>query len=102
MSADERIQALLDKCGQTMEDLPQSYDFEKCQLCRNQAGDWAHNHHNEQAPLTQYACHMADLIDRMELALENEHMKRMDLEVRIGIMNDRMGFHMRGGTDNEA
>jgi len=101
MSADERIQALLDKCGQTMEDLPQSYDFEKCQLCRNQAGDWAHNHHNEQAPLTQYACHMADLIDRMETALINEHLKRVDFEERLTLINDRLGCGTRGACADE-
>lgn len=33
---------------------------------------------NEQAPLTQYACHMADVIDRLELALINEHARNAD------------------------
>ena len=72
MTADERLNKVLARFGQTIYDLPKEY--------KNEDREWAimTTFSEFAAPgkyfIDQYAdmiCHMADVIDRMEAALEN-------------------------------
>ena len=70
MTADERIEALLGRAGQTITDLPKRYE----QAVRNNAFNAA-DHFGGSLSMTQnfedYILHLTDIIDRMETALEN-------------------------------
>lgn len=70
MTCDERIEALLNRAGQTISDLPKRYEQEH----RNTAFDAA-DHFGGSLCMTQnfedYILHLTDVIDRMETALEN-------------------------------
>lgn len=75
MTADERIEKLLNRFGQTISDLPKAngtdyaydYNTRKCTVAAsiNFAASTIKSRH-----LTDYICHLADVIDRMEAALE--------------------------------
>lgn len=69
MTADERIENLLNEFGQTISDLPKRYE----QNNRNSAFDSADKFAGSLS-MTQnfedYICHLVDVIDRLELALE--------------------------------
>lgn len=82
MTFDERLEALLNRAGQTIEDLPYSYrlDADKARCVSNVACRWFINEDSPDGvnllnlvsiPLFQYILHMTDVIDRMETALEN-------------------------------
>lgn len=77
MTADERIEALLNRFGQTISDLPKAnsefesaYAYHSHESIRNEAIKFG-----KASPkldyIEDYACHLADVIDRMETALEN-------------------------------
>lgn len=70
MTCDERIEALLNRAGQTISDLPKRYEQEH----RNTAFDAA-DHFGGSLCMTQnfedYILHLTDVIDRMETALGN-------------------------------
>lgn len=64
MTADERIEALLNRAGQTISDLPEDYDNEKItdEMCMEAA---------RHGGFICFALHLTDIIDRLELVLEN-------------------------------
>lgn len=91
MTPDERIEALLNRAGQTISDLPRSFaggpeaygeEARKNALCAawswylpavisaGDAVDLMQNRRNETV-MAQYILHLTDIIDRMETALEN-------------------------------
>lgn len=78
MTADERIEKLLNRFGQTIEDLPKAsddfpYDYAYSKESKNSARRaalvFAHDRNGFNV-LADYICHLADVIDRMEAALE--------------------------------
>lgn len=76
MTADERIEKLLNAFGQTIADLPkpteEGYAYEKDHRirAREAALTWSDVRYAACPFLNDYICHMADIIDRMEIALE--------------------------------
>lgn len=78
MTADERIEKLLNRFGQTISDLPTTYHPSHRCSARCAAFDWIEKNKPEllETPfliigmLSTYVCHLADIIDRMEIALE--------------------------------
>lgn len=77
LKADERIEKLLNRFGQTISDLPKptykhyAYKAEHNINAAFAARDWE-NSESFPSPsdLTDYICHLTDVIDRMEVALE--------------------------------
>ena len=81
MTPDERIEALLNRAGQTISDLPKAtkYEFAYCLgkedmelvfgLVKKFEFCW--NKENLDLELIDYILHLTDVIDRMETALEN-------------------------------
>ena len=88
MTADERIEKLLNRFGQTIEDLPNTKDYDwsrsayddvHLQSAKKAAYVWMWDEYQDadiipideiEPPLCDYICHLADIIDRMEIALE--------------------------------
>ena len=88
MTADERIEKLLNHFGQTIEDLPNpkdydwsrsAYDDVHLQSAKKAAYVWMWDEYQDadiipmdeiEPPLCDYICHLADIINRMEIALE--------------------------------
>lgn len=82
MTADERIEKLLNHFGQTIADLPKADGMHHVYDCghRKMAEKTAYEWHKVIGPyfdmidsvrmLDSYICHLADVIDRMEIALE--------------------------------
>ena len=76
MNADERIEKLLNAFGQTMADLPNPNDWKYVYVYEAGHRENAHNTAIawEGEPLmdadADYICHLCDVIDRMEVALE--------------------------------
>lgn len=77
MTADERIEKLLNRFGQTIEDLPKaenkkySYGWYTSQHLDKAARKWGKKDaYFDWAVVSDYACHLCDVIDRMEIALE--------------------------------
>jgi len=79
MTADERIEKLLNRFGQTISDLPKpseegegyAYEFEHRNSALEAALYWTKaNSSNPFSKIIDYICHLADVIDRMEIALE--------------------------------
>ena len=88
MTADERIERLLNRFGQTMEDLPNpkdydwsrsAYDDVHLQSAKKAAYVWMWDEYQDadiipmdeiEPPLCDYICHLADVIDKLEIALE--------------------------------
>lgn len=73
MTADERIEKLLNRFGQTISDLPKTtleghaYDFQHRINANTAAREWGHM----ARPMSDdYICHLCDVIDRLEIALE--------------------------------
>ena len=66
MTPDERLEALLNRAGQTISDLPSPIDYtiEQEELAMEAAADFC-------GGLEAYILHLTDVIDRMETALEN-------------------------------
>ena len=72
MTADERIERLLNRFGQTIEDLPKRYSATSQASARKEAAkfDLQTRRVVSISPESSYICHLADVIDRMEAALE--------------------------------
>lgn len=77
MTADERIEKLLNRFGQTISDLPKpenkkySYGWYTMQHLDKAAREWGKkDFYFDWCVVADYACHLADVIDRMEIALE--------------------------------
>lgn len=88
MTADERIEKLLNRFGQTISDLPNTkdydwsrsaYDIGHLKQGKKAAYVWMWDEYQDadiipideiEPPLCDYICHLADIIDRMETALE--------------------------------
>lgn len=92
MTSDERIEALLNRAGQTISDLPRKWDGcvsepysgEQCYKAHGAAWAWYVGEDQRAVPelerqestrdrlvLRSYILHLTDVIDRMETALEN-------------------------------
>lgn len=87
MTADERIEALLNRAGQTISDLPRKgteasepYPLSACPKANGAAWGWYldiggdmddYDSTRTKLVLKQYILHLTDVIDRMETALEN-------------------------------
>ena len=93
MTANERLEALLNRAGQTISDLPRKwmtcasepYSGEQCYKAHGAAWAWYAGEDQRAVPeleqqettrdrmiLRQYILHLTDVIDRMETALENQ------------------------------
>ncbi len=76
MDADERIEKLLNHFGQTIADLPKptevryAYTDEHRDSAAETALAWNRVYAFTPTFLKDYICHLADVIDRMEIALE--------------------------------
>ena len=76
MNADERIEKLLNGFGQTISDLPKSsrvewaYSSEQRWKALNAATEWSAIPFISGNSTGDYICHLVDIIDRMEVALE--------------------------------
>ena len=77
MTADERIEKLLNRFGQTISDLPKpenkeySYGWYKMQHLDKAAIKWGKKDtYFAWDVVADYACHLCDVIDRLEIALE--------------------------------
>lgn len=76
MTADERLESLLNRAGQTISDLPGDYETAKLRGIADVIHDWRPYDPNDgpKAILDayrKYILHLTDIIDRMETALEN-------------------------------
>jgi len=76
MAADERLEKLLNHFGQTISDLPKpteegyAYEKEHRRSAREAALKWSDVNYAACPFLNDYICHLADVIDKMEIALE--------------------------------
>ncbi|MBR1708805.1 MAG: hypothetical protein IJ719_08260 [Clostridia bacterium] len=88
MTADERIEKLVNRFGQTISDLPKSEDYaygpvyneHHQSMAKKEAhifslDEWKEYEglmavHNDEKIILDYICHLCDVIDRMEAALE--------------------------------
>ena len=85
MTADERIEALLNEFGQTISDLPTANDYKlrhdqipNLIAAMDTAEAWYDPESNEKIAYSMmaYICHLVEIIDRMEWALENARVQR--------------------------
>lgn len=93
MTANERLEKLLNRAGQTISDLPRKWDGcvsepysgEQCYKAHGAAWAWYVGEDQRAVPelerqectrdrlvLRSYILHLTDIIDRMEMALENQ------------------------------
>ena len=80
MTADERIEKLLNRFGQTISDLPKANDYKynrklirpiiSAEKCVDKWYDPDHSYDFYQYAYPAYICHLCDVIDRLEIALE--------------------------------
>lgn len=76
MTADERIEKLLNRFGQTISDLPKpqtaDYAYGKSHIAKayEAATEWHGRINSGSLDTGDFICHLADVIDRMEAALE--------------------------------
>lgn len=76
MTADERIEKLLNRFGQTISDLPiqktAGYAYKRSHIGKayETATKWHGRVNSRSLDTGDYICHLADVIDRMEAALE--------------------------------
>lgn len=76
MTADERIEELLNRFGQTISDLPKpgkqkyAYGVEHMVTATNEALKWHGFRPSGFPDSADYICHLTDIIDRMEAALD--------------------------------
>ena len=70
LSADERLEKLLNRFGQTISDLPEIYEDESRESGVNSAIKWSRKTGGRVLAVENYICHLCDVIDRMETALE--------------------------------
>lgn len=75
MTADERIEKLLNYMDNTMSDLPDAKDIKKIELYKNLLVQAERYVDDDDASVTrclaEYALHLTDVIDRLEWALSN-------------------------------
>ncbi len=77
MTADERLEALLNRAGQTISDLPKpsiviyAYPKDMRRNIYDTAATWHGRLNYGSCDLEDYILHLTDVIDRMETALEN-------------------------------
>lgn len=89
MTADERIEKLLNEFGQTISDLPKpkekdnAYSASSLIDARETARDWCGNFMYITNASDDYICHLADVIDRMEWALSNAKVRFDDLKQKL-------------------
>ena len=69
MTCDERLEALLNRAGQTISDLPERYDERLFNDVTRVADAWSK--WTSPCPRAEYILHLTDVIDRMETAMEN-------------------------------
>ena len=67
---DERLEKLLNRFGQTISDLPELYGDESRESGVTGAIKWSRKTGGRVLAVENYICHLADVIDRMETALE--------------------------------
>ena len=70
MTADERIELLITQAGQTLADLPWRHEESTLAAVRKAAAERAGHRFAFPGDTSEYAAHLVDVIDRMELALE--------------------------------
>ena len=76
MTADERLEKLLNRFGQTISDLPiqqtAGYAYKRSHIGKayEAATEWHGRVNSRSLDTGDYICHLADVIDRMETALE--------------------------------
>ena len=81
MKADERIEALLNRAGQTISDLPMNeYKTEQLEAVDEMVQKYFRYvcYTPDEDDYAEYILHLADIIDRMECALENTLLKLDD------------------------
>lgn len=84
MTCDERLEALLNRAGQTISDLPKDYLDTNCIRAYAGVQEWrSENNLSTQHDCEKYILHLTDIIDRMETALENVCGERDYLEQQI-------------------
>lgn len=80
MTADERLEALLNRAGQTISDLPKQQEYRFSYPAYLQSRVWDHmksiygdkwHELDYQRLFADYILHLTDVIDRVETALEN-------------------------------
>lgn len=72
MTCEERIEALLNRAGQTISDLPRDYLDTHCIRACAEAQEWTQrNDFSLLEACEKYILHLTDIIDQMETALEN-------------------------------
>ena len=81
MTTDERLEALLNRAGQTISDLPKHQEYHFSYPAYLQSRVWDHiksiygdkwHELDYQRLFVDYILHLTDIIDRMETALENQ------------------------------
>ena len=76
MTCDERIEALLNKAGQTISDLPKGYSYDQMNDTDRNLLDYMQKLFPDDPPRNEpenylwYILHLTDIIDRMEWALD--------------------------------
>lgn len=70
-SCDERLEALLNRAGQTISDLPKDYSDIYCIQAYAEAETWSPDVSTVRE-CSKYILHLTDIIDRFETALENQ------------------------------
>lgn len=94
MTADERLEALLNRAGQTISDLPRAngigmpYGVDRYEPLLKASSDFIQFNAPagfEVFNIIQYALHLTDVIDRMEWALENVCGERDYLRQTAGV-----------------
>lgn len=91
MTADERLEALLNRAGQTISDLPKpsivSYAYPKDmrRYIPDVAATWHGRLNYGSCDLEDYILHLTDVIDRLETALENVCRERDYLRQTAGV-----------------
>lgn len=71
MTADERLEKLLNKAGQTISDLPKAYTKEAEREAVDASYVWAGEDGECFITPIDYILHLTDVIDRLEWALDN-------------------------------
>lgn len=85
MTADERLEELLNKAGQTISDLPTGYDEYAHSLAADRAEQWSKKITWRQ--YTDYILHLTDVIDRLEWALDKTVRERDYLAMRFSAVD---------------
>ena len=90
MTADERIEILLNRFGQTISDLPTANDYKRQHsqiphliAAMDAAEAWYDPESNEKIAYSMmaYICHLVEIIDRMEWALSNAELHNIHFDI---------------------